>query len=102
MTFDLGMRVQANGQRVRLYGVDTAEIYGVEDTSEEYREGIEHMQFVEDWLKQDESGDFPFKCYTLKGAGKYGRWLVDVVDSDGNSLVGALFDRYGSDVSYNE
>lgn len=104
VTFDLGMRIQAIDQRVRLYGVDTAEIYGVDKESDEYERGIEHKQFVEAWLsdavEQASDDEFPLRCYTLKGAGKYGRWLADVLSPEGESLVAALHDEYGDEVAY--
>lgn len=104
MTFDLGMRIHASRQRVRLYGVDTAETYGVDMESEEYARGQEQAEFVADWLLDAEEqlpdAEFPLRCYTLKAAGKYGRWLVDILDSEDESLVGALFDEYGSAIAY--
>lgn len=104
VSFDLGMRIQATRQRVRLYGVDTAEIYGVAQDSDEYERGIEHNDFVEEWLtdaaERSSGSEFPLRCYTLKGVGKYGRWLVDILDDDGLSLVGALYAEYGDEVSY--
>lgn len=99
MTFDLGMRVRANKQRVRLYGVDTAEVYGVSEGTEEYQKGKRHSSFVADWVAKREKPGFPLSCYTMKGEGKYGRWLVDIVDNQGNSLVSALFDKFGDEVS---
>lgn len=104
LTFDLGMRIQANRQRIRLYGVDTAETYGVDKDSDEYARGMEQKQFVIKWLEdaaqQAPAADFPIRCYTLKGAGKYGRWLCDILNANDESLVGALFDEYGQEVSY--
>lgn len=97
MTFDLGLRMRASKQRVRLYGVDTAEIYGVDDKSATYKRGVEQMGFVEKWLSSGGS-EFPYRCYVMKGEGKYGRWLVDVLDGDGKSLVAALYDEFGDEV----
>lgn len=63
--------------RIRLTGVDTAEIYGVSKESDEYEEGMRHRNFVEEWFSDgfvEYDGDWPFIVAT-GNQGKYGRWL---------------------------
>ena len=101
VTVDLGFQTRRN-VRLRLYGVDTAEIYGVDDTSDEYERGMTHARFVADWLDDardaNPNAPWPLRVYTLRVAGKYGRYVADVLDDDGDSLVGALYAEFGDDV----
>lgn len=91
---DLGFYI-TRSVRVRLYGVDTSEVYGVKKDSEEYQRGKKHSAFTEAWVS-NRSG---LKMYSLKDTGKYGRYLVDIVDDNGDSLVAALYDEFGNEVS---
>jgi hypothetical protein len=50
----------------------------------------------------DDYEEWYLRCYTLKGKGKYGRWLADVLNVEGNSLVAALYDEFGDEVAYGE
>jgi len=59
--------------RVRLKGVDTAEIFGVERDSDGYKRGMKQKRFVEDFLKVD--GDWPITFVSMEREGKFGRWL---------------------------
>lgn len=76
---DLGFysRLEA---RVRLAGLDTAEIYGVKHESDEYEEGMVHKRFVEDWVDAapDQDWPWPFVVRTEKQTGKYGRWIGEL------------------------
>lgn len=65
--------------RVRLLGVDTAEIYGVSRDSPTYQDGLTHQTFVQKWLADAQLGadSFPLTVET-KDTGKYGRWLATV------------------------
>ena len=96
VTVDLGFETRRN-VRLRLYGVDTAEIYGVDKTSEEYERGMAHARFVEDWLDDARGVDssWPLRVYTLKDSGKYGRYVADVLNGEDNSLVAALYEEFG-------
>lgn len=86
--------------RLRLYGIDTGEIFGSKRGSEEYERGKAHQAFVRDWFEsRDTDGDaWPYRAYTLKEPGKYGRWLADVVDQEGDSLVAALLTEFGEEI----
>lgn len=92
---DMGFYVESH-QRVRLLGVDTAEVYGVDHTSDEYAEGKTHSEFVVSWLA-DETRDteYPMVLRTEKKTGKYGRWLGDIYSPTRETwLTEALIDAY--------
>lgn len=88
---DLGFKTYKR-VRVRLLRVDTAEIYGVHEESDEYQRGIKHKHFVEDFLER--SGEWPLKLITEEETGKYGRWLGDVRPFNGEKLTDALIEEY--------
>lgn len=70
---DLGLTVWVRKERVRLYGVDTPEVYGVKKDSEEYQKGKEASDFVKSIMKKGT----PAIVETLKDSkGKYGRYLA--------------------------
>lgn len=102
LVLDLGFGVELRPphSRVRLGGVDTAEVYGVDRDSEEYELGLEHARFVEDWI--DEAvGEFPrpwpllVKTYDDDSTGKYGRFAADVFRrSDGACLSADLVEQF--------
>lgn len=95
--FDLGFGIHI-AQRVRLQGVDTAEIYGVKRDSDEYQRGREHEDFVSRWLDAaiaDWDGPWPLFVDTQGTTGKYGRWTADVQRrSDGANLAHALISEF--------
>ena len=104
MTVDLGFSL-TKGIRVRLLGVDTAEVYGVERESEEYRRGMAHKRFVEEWvatgIADSETEEYPFDLFIAKDTGKYGRYLADIRRlSDDRSLTGDLLAEFGDEVEY--
>lgn len=87
---DLGFRTHKT-IRVRLPNVDTAEIYGSEKDSEEYKKGIEQTKFVEDFLNVD--GEWPLRFESMEESGKYGRWIGDI-SIDGEYLTEALISEW--------
>lgn len=92
LTADLGFQTRRT-VRVRLHGIDTAEIYGVPHESDEFMAGKEHMAFVESWVGDArESGlTWPFSVWTLKDTGKYGRYIASIERRDtGEALTDAL------------
>jgi micrococcal nuclease len=91
-TVDLGFRVSKD-IRVRMIGLDTAETYGVEKESQEYKEGMKHKRFVQEWFKQ---ADEVFIKTEKDEKGKYGRWLVEVFDGSGESLNQTLVEEFPS------
>lgn len=80
-------------KRVRLLGVDTAEIFGVEKESTEYQTGMRQKQFVEEWFDVDDDSEFPFTLHTYQSEGKFGRWLGDI-SYNGNSIGEAILDEW--------
>lgn len=70
---DLGLSVWVRGERIRLYGVDTPEIYGVKKDSEEYQQGQKASAFAKSLIKKGTSAIVE----TMKDEkGKYGRYLA--------------------------
>ena len=66
-------------QTIRLIDVDTAEIYGVRHTSDEYARGRVHSRFTAAWLADgmaaaDSPDAFPLAVETVKRDKYGGRW----------------------------
>lgn len=76
---DLGFRAYATA-RVRLRGVDTAEVYGP-NAAEEREQGEEHGRFTREWCAAP-GGEWPLVLVTEKETGKYGRWVGDLFDPE--------------------
>jgi micrococcal nuclease len=98
LTLDLGLR-NHTVQRLRLNGVDTAEIFGVARGTREYEAGHQQRLWVMDWLQEAvdaHDGEWPLLVQTTKDTnGKYGRLLADVQRlSDGASLTADLQERF--------
>lgn len=73
LTLDLGLETYRK-ERIRLYGINTPEIFGVKKESEEYARGINAKNRVEEVLK-----DKDFWVFTIKDKqGKYGRYLAEI------------------------
>lgn len=103
LRIDLGFGVILTGDeaRVRLRGVDTAEIFGSAEGSPEHEAGERHLQFVEDWVAAAGDAAWPFLVRTTKDdeRGKYGRWLAELKRrSDGAVLNEDLVSEYGEAV----
>jgi micrococcal nuclease len=101
MEVDLGFRAHKR-IRVRLDGVDTDEIFGVEDTSTEYERGMEQKRWVDDWLwsRTGTPSHWPFHVKTHTESGKYGRWIATIVDPEtGDVLNEDLVERFPHVVS---
>ena len=78
-------------ERIRLMDVDTAEIYGVDHESEEYKQGIAQKEFVQDWVG---SGDVILLSDEYH-RGKYGRVIGDLYNPDlGSWLTSELKGEY--------
>lgn len=72
---DLGLSVWMRGEHVRLFGVDTPEVYGVKKDSEEYQKGKAASDFVKSLIKKGTLAVIE----TIKDEkGKYGRYLAVV------------------------
>lgn len=83
---DLGISIWVRNERVRLYGVDTPEVYGVKIGSPEWMKGNEASEFVKSVLHEGDS----VIVETIKDRKeKYGRYLAVVyVKIDQNILAG--------------
>lgn len=82
LDFDLGMNVHVK-ERIRLFGVDTPEVYGVKKESEEYALGKKASNRVKELVEGKEVW-----VNTKKDKkGKYGRYLAIVFfeDEEGNN-----------------
>lgn len=85
LLFDLGMHVSIT-ERVRLYGVNTPEIYGVKKESEEYSNGVLAKNRVTDLIYGK-----TILVETIKDKqGKYGRYLVNIYLDNNMSLADLL------------
>jgi len=102
---DLGFHIHRT-VRLRLAGVDTAEIFGVDHSSEQYQSGMEHASFVEDWFAdavdtdQEASAEsnetWPLIVRTEK-KGKYGRYIATVERAhDGEEITEQLASTFPS------
>lgn len=97
--FDMGF-YDYHITNVRLLTVDTREISFVSHDSEEYKRGIEHKEFVEEWLAEQTTewdGRWPFllKTYLGEQYGAYGRVLAEVYGrASGENLAHQLLDEF--------
>jgi micrococcal nuclease len=70
---DLGLSVWVHNEKVRLYGVNTPEVYGVKKGSEEWERGMKASEFVKAYLKENDK----VIIETIKdNKEKYGRYLA--------------------------
>lgn len=93
LAVDLGFKVHVH-IRVRLYGINTPEKFGVKKGSPEYEAGVAASSFVEQWLNEHTvDNDVVIRSIDGKpiGQGKYGRWLVELyAESDDGTTEGIL------------
>lgn len=75
MDIDLGMSVWLRNQTIRLYGIDTPEVFGIKKGSQEWQKGMEASDFVKKHIKTGEK----VIIQTHKDEkGKYGRLLGEI------------------------
>lgn len=76
---DLGSRTRTT-VRMRMKGIDTAEVYGVDEDFEAYRRGTQYSDFARTWFEET-AGDegWPFLPGTEKDHGTYGWWPGRIV-----------------------
>ena len=103
LEIDLGFGITLTGDeaRVRLLGIDTAEIFGSPEGSDEYEAGQEHKAFVQQWVDGAGDEEWPVFVETRKDdeRGKYGRWLATLHRrSDETVLNEDLIDEFGDSV----
>jgi len=96
VTVDLGFNLRRK-IRLRIKGIDTAEIFGVDHDSSKYDRGMEHKGFVIQWFQfaqENYNGDYPLIISTDK-KGKFGRYLASVERKvDGSVLEDDLQAEY--------
>lgn len=92
--------------RVRLFGIDTREISFVSHESEEYKRGMAHYWFTEEWVESAQAhheGEWPFLLQTAFDVkGSYGRVLAYVYRRDINERLGAALLEEFDDVEVYE
>jgi len=108
---DLGFQIERE-LRLRLIGIDTAEIHFVPRGGSAYQRGMEHKHFVEDWVRiadeRTQDDEWPLIVQTHRSEkGKYGRYLADCFRrtpsgawADETSLTEALLEDFGETVAY--
>lgn len=85
---DLGFHIHAQ-ETVRLYGVNTPEIFGAKAEPA----GTVAKEFVEDWLEESEPGSLIFSSLKYDARGKYGRALGLIMrENTGETLNAALIE----------
>jgi len=95
---DLGFHMRRD-IRLRLKGIDTAETYGVDKDSKEYKQGAEQTEYVKQWCAVDTDTEWPFIVRTEK-KGSFGRYLATVTrQADGRELTDALKSEFDN-ISY--
>jgi len=96
LNLDLGFKTYKR-VRIRLNGVDTAEIYGSEKGSDEYGLGMEQKRFVEDALDVDSDKEWPLRFVSTEEDGKFGRWIGDIQITEDETLISLLKQEYDGD-----
>ncbi|MDP2338168.1 MAG: thermonuclease family protein [Bacteroidota bacterium] len=83
---DLGLSVWIRSEKIRLYGIDTPEVYGVKKGSPEWELGNKSSEFVKMVVKEK---DVVIVDTIKDKKEKYGRYLALVfIKIDANALSG--------------
>ncbi|MFY9153986.1 MAG: thermonuclease family protein [Prolixibacteraceae bacterium] len=84
---DLGLSTWIHNERIRLFGVNTPEVYGVKKGSPEWDEGNKASEFAKSVLKENNE----IRIETIKDKKeKYGRYLALVYVRMNESLLEGL------------
>jgi micrococcal nuclease len=83
---DLGLSIWVHNEKIRLYGIDTPEVYGVKKGSAEWERGNQASEFVKQHLKEKDEVIID----TIKDKKeKYGRYLALIfIQIDQSILIG--------------
>lgn len=101
LTVDLGFRVTKT-VRIRLYGVETAEIYGEKEGSDERQRGLRHKAETDSFMHPDGGGDWPFIVEIEEESKRRSEWLGTIYNtSTGESLNEHLRETF-DDVSIHD
>ena len=94
---DLGLYTWVHNERIRLYGVNTPEVYGVKKDSAEWIEGNKASEFAKSIMQENDE----VKIETIRDKKeKYGRYLalvyvrIDKKHIDGLSGIRSIDDFY--------
>lgn len=75
INIDLGLAVWVHNEKIRLYGINTPEVYGVKKGTPEWLAGNNASEFVKSILKENDE----IRIETIKDRKeKYGRYLAIV------------------------
>lgn len=86
ISIDLGLSVWIHKEKIRLYGIDTPEVFGVIKGSPEWERGNMASEFVKMYLKEND--EVIIDTFKDKRE-KYGRYLALVfIQFDQNALYG--------------
>lgn len=84
---DLGLSTWVHSEKIRLYGIDTPEVFGVKKGSEEWEKGNLSSEFVKENVKEND----PVIIETFKDKReKYGRYLALVYLRFDETLLSGL------------
>lgn len=98
---DLGLSTWMHNERIRLYGVNTPEVYGVKKGSLEWIEGNKASEFAKSVIKENDE----IRIETIKDKKeKYGRYLALVYIRIDKSILEGLTDirNVGDFYCYND
>lgn len=94
---DLGLSTWMHNERIRLYGVNTPEVYGVKKGSPEWIEGNKASEFAKSVLKENDE----IRIETIKDKKeKYGRYLALVYIRIDKTILEGLTDVRNIDDFY--
>lgn len=84
---DLGLSSWIHGEKIRLFGIDTPEVYGIKKGSPEWEKGNQSSAFVKEHLKEN----VEVIIETIKDKKeKYGRYLALIYIKIDQSVVNNL------------
>jgi len=84
---DLGLSSWIHGEKIRFYGIDTPEVYGVKKGTPEWERGNQSSAFVKEHLKENAA----IIIETIKDKReKYGRYLALVYLQIDQNIVSGL------------
>ena len=90
-TIDRGFNDVSANRKIRLAGIDTPELRGVERA-----EGLQARDAAHDWVTEAVTGEaFPFRMRTVKLSGKYGRIVATVWRPDDLQSLNAWLLEHG-------
>lgn len=84
---DLGLSVWVKSEKIRLYGVNTPEVFGIKKGTPEWEEGNKASTFVKKYLKEND--EIIVETHKDKKE-KYGRYLALIYIQIDESVVAGL------------